>query len=487
MRHDERMKDKAGRGLAESLAEAVNDANPDTAARVMTRLAGLDGHGWLRLDESARWTYWGQSPLGQVTGWPSRLAADDSGMAAVAGSICRDGRVREAAVAMLARTPGPVAAAALAVRTADWVPQVSSAAVAAALGRTEAEDAAVVVPIMLALRERRRGRQAADRYLAGLAEGPARTLAALGRAGERSGQLWALDVLAGRGLLTVGELEARAMRDRDPVVALWCARQLAAPSGRLPAGAGPRLLGSARTAVRAFAAGHLADDLLPREVLRALLADRSGAVRSVARWRWTRRGEDLGSVYRELLTAPLARQVAAALEGLDDSGDSCLPAAAVPFLAHPSPRVRCAAVHAVGRHSEPGDIPAQLTQVLQDDSGKVVTAALRYLRGYPLPPGVLAELDMAGTSCSRRTALAIRQHLSPWDRVQADLTAINGSDPDLAATGRADLLAWLQHDAATTYGKPSPSQAAQIAALLASSTLTGGQRRAVAFVAGIRS
>jgi hypothetical protein len=144
-------------------------------------------------------------------------------------------------------------------------------------------------------------------------------------------------------------------------------------------------------------------------------------------------------------------------------------------------------VHAVGRHSQPGDIPSLLAPVLRDDSGKVVTAALRYLRGYHLPPGVLAELDMAGTARSRRTALTIRQHLGAWDRVQADLTAINGPDPDLAETGRTDLLAWLQHDAATTYGKPPPSQAAQIAALLANSALTGGQRRAVAFVAGIRT
>ena len=277
------------------------------------------------------------------------------------------------------------------------------------------------------------------------------------------------------------------MRDRDPVVAVWCARQLAAPSGQLPAGAGPRLRGSARAVVRAFTAGHLADDLLPGELLRELLADRSGTVRPVARWRWTRRGLDPGPVYRELLTAALPRQVAAALEGLDDVGDSCLPAAALPFLTHSSPRVRCAAVHAVGRHSEPADIPARLAPVLRDESAKVVTAALRYLRGYSLPPGVLAGLDLAGTSRSRRTALAIRQDMGPWDRVQADLTAINGPDLDLAETGRTDLLAWLHHDAASTYGRPSPGQAAQIAALLAGSTLTGGQRRAVAFVAGIRA
>jgi hypothetical protein len=294
--HDERMKDTAGRALAEALDEAVDNADPGAAARVMTRLAGLDGRGWLRLDEWARRTYWGRSPLGQAAGWPGRLAA----------------------------------------------------------------------------------------------------------------------------------------------------------------GAGPRLLGSARAVVRAFAAGHLADDLLPGELVRELLADRSGTVRPVARWRWTRRGLDPGPVYRELLTAALPRQVAAALEGLDDVGDSCLPAAALPFLTHSSPRVRCAAVHAVGRHSEPADIPARLAPVLRDESAKVVTAALRYLRGYRLPPGLLAGLDLAGTSRSRRTALAIRQGMGPWDRVQADLTAINGPDPDLAETGRTDLLAWLQHDAASTYGRPSP-------------------------------
>jgi hypothetical protein len=57
-RHDKQMNDEAAQALAGSLAEAVNDANPDTAARVMTRLAALDGRGWLRLDESARRVYW---------------------------------------------------------------------------------------------------------------------------------------------------------------------------------------------------------------------------------------------------------------------------------------------------------------------------------------------------------------------------------------------------------------------------------------------
>ena len=344
------MESKAVRDLAERLAGTVLSLDPWAPARMRTRLARLSGRDWLRLDDSMRRQY--RSPLDDVTGWPSRLGADDGGIAAAAGSMYRDGRVREAAVAVLAGTPGPVAAAAL--------------------------------------------------------------------------------------------------------------------------------------AVRAFALEHLDDDLLPREVLRGMLADRSGMVRAVARWRWARAGQDPGPVYRELLAAPRPRPVAAALDGLDDLGDDSLPEAARPFLAHPSPRVRYAAVHAVGRHSPPGDLPARLSPALRDESGKVAGAALRYLRGYRLAPAVLEELDAAGTRRSRLTALAIRQRLSPWDRVGADLAAIGDPDPELARTGRADLLSWLRRDAATAYGRPSAEQAALIAARLAASPLTSEQRREMAFVTGIR-
>jgi len=447
------MESKAVRDLAERLAGTVLSLDPWAPARMRTRLARLSGRDWLRLDESMRRQY--RSPLDDVTGWPSRLGADDGGIAAAAGSMYRDGRVREAAVAVLAGTPGPVAAAALAVRAADWVAPVRSAAAAAVRERTAAEDVVVIVPVLLAMEDRLRGRLAAKAILAGLAAGAAGTLAGLSAAGERGSRLWALSARAGRDLLTAGELEARAMGDRDPVVAAWCVT-------------------------------HLDDDLLPREVLRGMLADRSGMVRAVARWRWARAGQDPGPVYRELLTAPRPRPVAAALDGLDDLGDDSLPEAAWPFLAHPSPRVRYAAVHAVGRHSPPGDLPARLSPALRDESGKVAGAALRYLRGYRLAPAVLEELDAAGTRRSRLTALAIRQRLSPWDRVGADLAAIGDPDPELARTGRADLLSWLRRDAATAYGRPSAEQAALIAARLAASPLTSEQRREMAFVTGIR-
>jgi hypothetical protein len=345
-------------------------------------------------------------------------------------------------------------------------------------------DAAVVVPVMLALRERQRGREAADGYLAGVAAGPAAALAALAAAGERGSRLWALGALGERGLLAAEDLTARAMRDHDPVVALWCARRLA-PAGGRPSGAVPGLLASARAAVRAFAAVRLDDDQLSRETLRGLLLDRSAAVRSSARWRW---GQRLGPVYLEALAVKgPPRLIAAALDGLDKGSDGSLPAAAVPFLTHPSSGVRAAAVHAVGRHGVAAEIPGRLAPRLHDSSGRVVAAALRYLRGYALPPGVLAGLDAADTAGSRRAALSVRQHLGPWDRIQADLAAMNAADPQLAEAARADLLAWLQYGSATSYGQPTASQAADIAGLLGTGNLTDSQRREVAFAAGIHT
>lgn len=485
--HDGLVNDSEDRELAGALADAVTDPDPARTALVMARLAGLSGPGWLRLDESARRPYAGQSPLGKMAGCRPILASGNTPAGVVAGSMCRDGRVREAAVAALARTSGPVAAAALAVRAADWVPEVSSAASAALAGRTGPGDGAAVIPVLLALGHRRRGRQAAARYLANIAAGPAVMLEALAAPGDRARRRWALEVLASRNLLATDVLAERAMRDPDPVVALWCARCLFSADGWLPHETGRQLLGSARAGVRAFAAGHLGDDQLTIQALRGLLLDRSGAVRSAARWRWRRQYGDPGPVYRAALRgASRPRQIAAALQGLDDDHDNSLPAAAVPFLSYPNPAVRRAAAQAIGRRAGAEDIQHHLVPLLLDSSGKVAATALRHVRSHALPATVLATLDAAGTARSRRIALSIRQQSGTWNRVHADLAAINGHDAGLAEAARTDLLAWLQHGAATSYGEPSPAQATQIAGLLATGKLSQQQRREVAFVAGIR-
>jgi hypothetical protein len=83
------MESKAARDLAERLAGTVLSQDPEAPARMLTRLAQLSGRDWLRLDECVRRPY--QSPLDDVTEWPSRLGADDDGIAAVTGSMDSEG------------------------------------------------------------------------------------------------------------------------------------------------------------------------------------------------------------------------------------------------------------------------------------------------------------------------------------------------------------------------------------------------------------
>ena len=129
------MNGAAGRVLADALTGAVAGADPVAAARVLDQVGELSGPGWLRLDELARRVYWRQSPFDAVSDWRPLLAAGDV-LAGIAASMCRDGRVREEAVNLLAGLRAPAAAAALAVRTADWVPEVSAAAWSAVSVRT---------------------------------------------------------------------------------------------------------------------------------------------------------------------------------------------------------------------------------------------------------------------------------------------------------------------------------------------------------------
>jgi hypothetical protein len=172
--HDCRVARDRWRDLIALMADALTGSDPAAPAEVLSQLSALGGRGWLRLDEAARWRSLRQSPLDGVSDWPALLATGDQ-VAAVAASMSRDGRMREGGVAVLAGMPGPVPAGALTVRIADWVPQVASAAAAAVRERVTPGDLAAVVPVMLALAERYRGRRAAEGFLASTAAGPLRS------------------------------------------------------------------------------------------------------------------------------------------------------------------------------------------------------------------------------------------------------------------------------------------------------------------------
>jgi hypothetical protein len=171
-------------------------ADPARISRLAAGLAGLSGPGWLCVDELARRTSWRLTPIDFVADWRPFLATDASVAGVVAASMCRDGRIREAAVQVLSGLRDPVASAALAVRVADWVPEVADLARAAVSVRTGPVEAAVIVPVCLALGKRFRGRQPAARYMADVAGGSVGTLEALAGGGDRACTYRKLTVLA---------------------------------------------------------------------------------------------------------------------------------------------------------------------------------------------------------------------------------------------------------------------------------------------------
>ncbi|HEV2375973.1 MAG TPA: HEAT repeat domain-containing protein [Streptosporangiaceae bacterium] len=462
----------------------------EPADGVVARLAGLSGREWLRLDESARWRGWYGSPLTRIDDWHSVLADRQSVVVAVAGSMHPDGRIRQAAVSALAATDGPLSMTALAVRTADWVPEVADAAQTALAARSVLADLVATVPVMRALTTRRRGRDIAANFLRDVANGPANVLKEVAATSDRSSTVWALGVLRQRSEVSDDALAARAVADPDPQVALWCAQQLLTPQGHLPLWAGELLLHSRRARVRAFTVGHLDDADLGRDALAARLLDRSAGVRAMAQWRWSRSYGNPILVYQDALAVPgAAASTAAALQGLAATAAPNCVVIAAPFLTSPSPAVRSAATHAIGQRGTPEEVITHLAPlILRNDSNKVFSAAMQYLRSQAsaLPPQVIDDLDRIDTPRARRTVLTLRQHLGHWTRVHADLRAMNGDDPALAESARSDLLTWLNHHASTAYGQPTPHQAAEIAQLLDTDKLNGNQHRAISFVAGIR-
>lgn len=94
--HHDRMTDGSFRTLADALVNAATRGDQAETAPVVEQLGGLNGAGWLRLDELVRRIYWTQSPLDAVADWAPRLTAGGV-LAGLAASMCRNGWVRERA------------------------------------------------------------------------------------------------------------------------------------------------------------------------------------------------------------------------------------------------------------------------------------------------------------------------------------------------------------------------------------------------------
>jgi hypothetical protein len=281
---------------------AVAGSDADRAA-MSAELAGLTGREWRRMDEFARGRGYDWYPSAVPSEWLDRLAGPADVLVAGAASMHPNGHVREAAVRVLGFVPDAFAAAFLSVRVADWVVAVRSRAEAALIGRRGAVDAALAVPVLLAVARRARGADVAYAYVDAVSSDDMLVLS-LVEGFDRLGALWALAVARERDLLGQPDLMRQVRVSRDQAVVDWCANTVAAEPGGPSVEVASSLLASPRSTVRLAGLQHLPDELLPTERVEELLLDGSAMVRQLARWRLRRRGGNPEASYQAALAEP---------------------------------------------------------------------------------------------------------------------------------------------------------------------------------------
>jgi len=173
--------------------------------------------------------------------------------------------------------------------------------------------------------------------------------------------------------------------------------------------------------------------------------------------------------------APLSPAV---LDGLGETGGPPDADLVMPWLAHPLPRGRVAAVRALRRLG--GTRPADLLPLLRDPSGAVTHQVVRSLSGdpYAVEPAVLAGLlTVENPAHVRFAAFRLATAGDAWLRLATDLRLVDDPDGRLRAAARADLAGWLTGQATRNWRGPDPQRGAELERLIASAAPTLGAHR----------
>ncbi|MBW4722063.1 HEAT repeat domain-containing protein [Saccharothrix sp. SC076] len=346
----------------------------------------------------------------------------------------------------------------LALRAADWVPQVRDRARLACRHRLAAPAALPELGrVAFTLEEREGGRWLADELRALLRDGPREFLLAGLTAPDHRTRRIAHQAGRETGRLGPRRLLEAALRDPDLPTRVACADEVirrARDAGDL----GPvRRLRASRTAAIRAAAVHtlaLAGDREPSALL-----DRSPLVRATAQAAERRAGTDPATRYR----AALADRPTA-VAGLGETGTAADRALLRPLLADPTARVRFEAVRALRRLGDESD----LAYLLTDPSPAVVRQVVTHQRprAATLDESLLRDL-LAPTHPAhvRRAAVLLLREHDPWCRLAHDLRLVDDQDVELRGHARTDIGSWLS-TAATTYSQPNPARRAELLDLL---------------------
>ncbi|HYI09314.1 MAG TPA: hypothetical protein VEK57_09595 [Thermoanaerobaculia bacterium] len=368
-------------------------------------------------------------------------------------SFHANGFVREAAVNGLATLRDGSELRYLFLRLNDWVPPVRIAAHRAVLDRLGVDSAsAVAASLPLIGRLARLPYEDRASLIARLAQvlatgGGAALAATLASSWGETSRLvvrFAIDHVPD----ALPEMVRRGVSAPDLVIRKWVT-PLVVPA--LPADAAlpvlQRLAADSSSLVRreAFLALQRAFPHDAEPFLRGGLLDASAAVREISRFLLREQHLDFSILYQAALRdGSNAHQLATALTGLAETGTASDADHAAPYLFHPSPRVRRAAVKSVMTLA--GEAFAdRVVAMLQDRSRAVSAAARNALRSHAPAVGRdrLMELFAGATvPHTREHLIPLLAALSKWQSITALVhVAAAGGEAATAAEGKVASLA----------------------------------------------
>jgi hypothetical protein len=435
--------------------------------RARTALEKWPPRRWLRLDAVRldAWTSY-DAEFALPSGWSASLdKADASTLLLVLASTHRDGFLRERATRLLAERAGLIPSAALAVRAVDPVAQVREVARPALQERKQTADAEVIVPILLATRQREVATNIFEDYVEGLS---AEVLRLLVRSEDNETRRFAIE----RAPLSPTELVQIAVTDADTRSRLTAARRAIAQDEAVA----DDLLAVRPATVRALAVSVAAEGLV-RPRLEQLLLDRSALLRRAAQSRAWTLGVDAAELYRNHLPARVA------ILGVGETGSGADVDGLTRFVSgEQAPSVRRAVVRALGRLASREFLLALLPPLLEADQPSLAREASRQLRrhGFTLAGPDLDRLLASPYVWTRQAALALAHGRRAWDALVAALKLYDDPDENLRENARSALGTWLSRQAASA-GRPTSEQADQLCASLERASLAPELARLIRF------
>lgn len=460
---------RGGPGAAKSFLElviAADRAGGSHRAVAWEETASLRPRDWLVVDLATRRQWWNFPSWWHTA--VERATRDASSLGVLVASFHPDGYVREAATARLAELEGPVATPALALRCGDWVPQVRERARSAferRLGRDvvgtleSAGEVALLASrrqagVWLATTIDRHLRQTTDAQISALVRSPDPLVRRVARA-----------VAVEQVRLDVPQLLALNVREGDLPSRLICGRaaiEIAASTKDLDV---LRRMAADQSAQLRQAALTALDEAVETEAVKEGLQDRAGSARAVAQRLVRSSGGDPAEIYRTnaAATPPSAWAVA----GLGETGSRDDRVIIEPVLHDPRPRVRAEAIRALRRL----DVVEheRITSFLSDPSPAVVKQAVMALEPHArhVDLGPLRDVLRAGQAMhTRQGAYRLLRARDPWTRLTTNLELLGDQSDELSTRARADIGAWLAHDAARIFESPSPELASELVRLI---------------------